>query len=87
MSSIVLTANFSVATGDFPCWGKTHCALNATHRCAVIHKTRGLREKLHNYVVKQSCSPICTQSGLLDSVLLSYVGLKTQVLDSKKFWL
>ena len=64
MSSIVLTANFSVATGDFPCWGKTHCALNATHRCAVIHKTRGLREKLHNYVVKQSCSPICTQSGL-----------------------
>ncbi len=32
----------------FPCRGKTHCALNATHRCAVIlHKTRGLRE---NYI-------------------------------------
>jgi hypothetical protein len=32
---------------SFPCQGKTHCALNATHRCAVIHKTRGLRE---NYI-------------------------------------
>ena len=31
----------------FPCRGKTHCLLNATHRCAVIHKTRGLRE---NYI-------------------------------------
>ena len=31
----------------FPCRGKTHCALNATHRCAVIHKTRGQRE---NYI-------------------------------------
>ena len=30
--SIVLTANFLAATGDFPCRGKTHCALNATHR-------------------------------------------------------
>ena len=30
--SIVLTANFSAATGDFPCRGKTHCAWNATHR-------------------------------------------------------
>ena len=30
--SIVLPANFSAATGDFPCRGKTHCAWNATHR-------------------------------------------------------
>ena len=64
MSSIALTANFSVATGDFPCRGKTHCALNATHRCAVIHKTRGLRENYITMQIKQSCSPVCTQSGL-----------------------
>jgi hypothetical protein len=36
--------------GYFPCRGKTHCALNATHRCVVIHKTRGLRE---NYIDKK----------------------------------
>jgi hypothetical protein len=67
--------NFFVSTGDFPFWEKTHCALNASHRYAFIHKTRRSKRELHNYVDKHEVhNTVCTQSGLLNSDLSSYVG-------------
>ncbi len=70
-------------TGDFPCRGKTHCTLNAMHRYPVIHKTRRSKRELHNYIDKQEVhNTVCTQSGLLNSDLSSYVGS-----EKARFWL
>ncbi len=60
---------------NFPCWGKSNCALNAMHRYTVIHETRRSKRELHNYIDKQEVhNTVCTQSGLSNSDLSSYVG-------------
>jgi hypothetical protein len=83
MSCKLLSPLFFVATGNFPCRGKTHCALNAMHRYAFIHKTRRSKRELHSYVDKQEVhNTVCTQNGLLNSDLSSYVGS-----ENASFWL
>ena len=47
-----VSTEVTVVVMHFPCWGKSHCAINTTHRYAVIHKTKWSKRELHNYVDK-----------------------------------
>ncbi len=57
------------------------------HIVTLSYIRQGGLSKLHIKMIKQSCSPVCTQSGLLDSDLSSYVGSENVRFPLQKFWL